>query len=206
MKKKGTRTLLLSVIMSAPGPLVLGIGLLSGQSSTQVADFIRRSIELFAIVMSFAAYLITVKRGLDERETARIEKRTNLFVAGTMMAAGGIMFCVTLFFSSPDKGNVIFGFIIALLGLIANTIFWFRYRYLARLEGSAILDVQSRLYRAKSGTDLCVTAALLSLLIAPLSPVSYYLDMVGSLTVSLYLVYSGVKIIIDHMRNRKTEI
>ena len=40
-KKSGSRTLLMSVLMSAPGPLIIGLGLLVGRSSTQIADFIR---------------------------------------------------------------------------------------------------------------------------------------------------------------------
>ena len=44
-KKSGEKTLLWSVIMSSPGPLVVGLGLLSGRSSTQIADFVRRSAE-----------------------------------------------------------------------------------------------------------------------------------------------------------------
>ena len=39
--KSGTKTLLLSVLMSAPGPLVVGLGLLAVRSSTQIADFVR---------------------------------------------------------------------------------------------------------------------------------------------------------------------
>ena len=47
MKKSGLKTLIMSVIMSSPGPIVVGIGLVIGQSSTQIADFIRRSIDFF---------------------------------------------------------------------------------------------------------------------------------------------------------------
>ena len=42
-KQSGSRTLMWSVIMSSPGPLVVGLGLLAGRSSTQIADFFRRS-------------------------------------------------------------------------------------------------------------------------------------------------------------------
>ena len=52
-KKSGSQTLLWSVIMSSPGPLVVGLGLLVGQSSTQIADFVRRSSELLAIIVAF---------------------------------------------------------------------------------------------------------------------------------------------------------
>ena len=55
-KKSGARTLLWSVLMSSPGPLVVGLGLLSGRSSTQIADFVRRSAELLAIIMSFIVF------------------------------------------------------------------------------------------------------------------------------------------------------
>ena len=47
--KSGSRTLLLPVLMSAPGPLVVGLGLLAGCSSTQIADFVRGSAELLAL-------------------------------------------------------------------------------------------------------------------------------------------------------------
>ncbi len=196
-EKKGTKTLLWSVIMSAPGPLVLAIGLMQGRSSTQIADFVRRSIELLAIVASFIAYQITGKRQLDETQTAKLERNTNLFVGLAMLAAGVIMLCITLLDRTESTGNVLFSLIIALLGVIANTIFWLRYRRLARAEQSAILDVQSKLYRAKSLVDLCVTTALLAVMIAPGTAVSYYLDLVGSIIVSIYLGYSGAKIVIE---------
>ena len=62
-KKSGSRTLLWSVIMSSPGPLVVGLGLMAGRSSTQIADFVRRSAELLAIIMSFVIYKVTTKDG-----------------------------------------------------------------------------------------------------------------------------------------------
>ena len=48
----GQRTLLAAMLLSLPGPLVLGAGLLLGRSSTQLADFIRRTAELGAIIVS----------------------------------------------------------------------------------------------------------------------------------------------------------
>ncbi len=202
MEKKGTKTLLMSVMMSAPGPLVLGIGLLLGKSNTQFADFVRRSIELLAIVASFVAYRLTEKCRLDEEQTVRLEKKTNLFVGFTMFLAGLLMLGITLFSDNEGTGNVIFGLIIALLGVTANTMFWVRYRRLAKAENSAILEVQARLYRAKSLVDLCVTAALFSVWLAPASPFSYFLDRIGSAVVSVYLAYSGLKIVVEKRRKQ----
>ncbi len=200
MQKKGTKTMLMSVIMSAPGPLVLAIGLFMGRSNTQIADFIRRTIELIAILVSFVVYQITAKRELDKTAEKRLEKGANLFVGGTMCAAGAIMLCITLFMGSEEKGNVLFSLIIAILGVTANGIFWIRYTALGKREKNGILEVQARLYRAKTFVDLCVCIALISVLVAPMSAVSYYLDIIGSAVVSVYLAYSGVKIIIDKLK------
>ena len=102
---------------------------------------------------------------------------------------------------TTDKGNVIPGLAIAVMGVIANTAFWFKYTKLNKKEPNAILQVQSRLYRAKSFVDGCVTIALLSVLIAPNSPVSYWLDFVGSLTVAAYLIFCGVQTILEPIKH-----
>lgn len=196
--RSGSRTLLLSVLMSAPGPLVVGLGLLAGRSSTQIADFVRRSAELLAIIMSFAVYQITTKEGAhDEKRRARLERKSNIFVGAMMCLGGTFMVLLAFLADNADKGNVIPGLAIAVMGVIANTAFWIKYTRLNKAQPNAILQVQSRLYRAKSLVDGCVTAALLSVVIAPGSPFSHRLDSVGSLIVALYLIYCGIQTVLE---------
>ena len=195
-RKSGSRTLLLSVLMSAPGPLVVGLGLLSGRSSTQIADFFRRSAELLAIIMSFVIYRLTTGvEGCSDERRVRLERRSNAFVGAMMCVGGSFMVFLTLISKTADKGNVIPGLAIAVMGVIANTLFWRKYTRLNKAEPNAILAVQARLYRAKSLVDGCVTVALLSVVIAPASPVSWWLDFAGSLIVALYLIRCGVQTI-----------
>ncbi|MBQ8263434.1 MAG: cation transporter [Oscillospiraceae bacterium] len=203
-KKSGTRTLLWSVIMSAPGPLVVGLGLIAGRSSTQLADFVRRSSELLAIIMAYISYRITTRDGeTDLVRKARLERISNLFVGAMMCLGGSIMLVLAFASPSSDKGNVIPGLVIAVLGVIANTIFWIRYSRLNRAEPNPIIAVQARLYRAKSLVDACVTAALLSVAIAPEAAVSYWLDMAGSVIVAFYLVFCGVQTIAERLKNKE---
>ena len=202
--RSGSRTLLLSVLMSAPGPLVVGLGLLAGRSSTQIADFVRRSAELLAIIMSFAVYRITAGNdACNEEKRTRLELRSNAFVGAMMCVGGSFMVLLALLSDTTDKGNVIPGLAIAVMGVIANTAFWVKYTRLNNESPNAILQVQSRLYRAKSLVDCCVTIALLSVLLAPGSSVSYWLDMVGSLIVALYLIRCGVQTIREAIRRVK---
>lgn len=197
-KKSGSRTLFMSVLMSAPGPLVVGLGLLAGRSATQIADFVRRSAELLAIIMAFVIYRITTKNGTcNQVRKAKLERTSNIFVGLMMCVGGGFMIALTLLSESGDKGNVIPGLTIAVLGVIANTLFWRKYTRLNKADPNAILAVQARLYRAKSLVDGCVTAALLSVALAPGSVVSVWLDLIGSLIVALYLIWCGVKTVYE---------
>ncbi|MBQ8633716.1 MAG: cation transporter [Lachnospiraceae bacterium] len=200
-KKSGTKTLLWSVIMSAPGPLIIGLGLFVGRSSTQIADFVRRSSELLAIIMAYIIYKITTKDGVcDTAKKEKLEKFSNLFVGAMMCLGGSLMLLLAFASEQEDKGNVIPGLVIALLGVIANTIFWRKYTKLNKQEPNAILAVQARLYRAKSLVDSCVTIALLSVVLFPTSALSYYLDLIGSVIVALYLIWCGIQTIFERIK------
>lgn len=200
--KSGSRTLLLSVLMSAPGPLVVGLGLLAGRSSTQIADFFRRSAELLAIIASYLVFQITAgSDDCDAAKKARLERRSNAFVGAMMCLGGSFMVLLAFLSDNADKGNVIPGLAIAILGVIANTAFWIKYTRLNRKEPNAILQVQARLYRAKSLVDSCVTIALLSVVIAPGSAISGWLDFLGSLVVALYLIFCGLQTIREAVRS-----
>jgi len=198
-KKSGGRTLLWSVLMSAPGPLVVGLGLLSGKSSTQIADFVRRSAELLAILMSYFTYNYTTAANCAPLKKAKIERSSNLFVGAMMCLGGAIMLVLAFVSGNTEKGNVIPGLVIAVLGVIANTIFWRKYTRLNKSEPNSILAVQARLYGAKSLVDSCVTAALLSIVVLPGSAVSYWLDLIGSVVVAIYLVFCGLRTIREYL-------
>lgn len=186
----------MSVLMSSPGPIVVGLGLLMGKSSTQLADFVRRSSELMAIIVSYIVYTVTNRDTFaDEQKKVKLERYSNLFVGAAMCLGGAAMLLIALFSESEEKGNVIPGLVIAILGVIANTLFWIKYTKLSRESGNAILAVQSRLYRAKALVDICVTTALGTVALFPASGAAYYLDLIGSVIVALYLIWCGIKTI-----------
>lgn len=202
-KKSGARTLLWSIIMSSPGPLVVGLSLITGHSSTQVADFVRRTAEFLAIIASYVVYTAIHKDGeCDEQRKRMLEHRSNLFVGGMMCVAGAIMAVLAVVVSDEEKGNVVPGLVIALLGLVANSIFWIKYTRLNKAAPSAILAVQSRLYRAKTLVDASVTVALTAVIINPDHAVVFWLDLVGSMVVSLYLFWCGAKTVYQEMRSK----
>lgn len=192
-QKSGEHTLLASVIMSSPGPLAVGIGLLMGRSSTQLADFIRRTVEFIAIIVSWLVYRVTHKDiEFDATYRLRLEQIANQCVGAAMCLSGMAMLLVAFLSDRSEKGNVIPGLVIAILGVITNIWFWLRYRKLDRANPNMILAVQSKLYRAKSLVDGCVTIALTTVAVSPGSTAAHYMDLGGSIVVAIYLVFNGV--------------
>lgn len=200
--KSGERTLLASVVMSSPGPIVVGVALFFGRSSTQLADFIRRTAELVAIIVSWIVFRILHKSGEpDLARKDKLEHTANICVGVAMCLSGAAMLFVALFSPNTEKGNVIPGLVIAVLGVTTNSWFWLRYRKLNREKPDAILAVQSKLYRAKSLVDTCVTIALTVVAVAPATLAARYVDLTGSLIVAVYLIVNGIITI----RGRNTE-
>ena len=206
-KKSGKRTLLFSIITSSPGPLVIGLGLLIGKSSTQIADFVRRSIELLAIILAFIVFTLTTKDdNVDEVKKQKYEKNTNLFVSIAMIVSGVIMIILAISSKQEDKGNVIPGLVIAGLGFIANSFFWLKYTKLSKETNNKILKVQSKLYRAKTFVDCSVVIALSVVLFSTNPIVSFYFDLIGTICVSVYLIFTGITSFIKEIKNSNMEV
>ena len=194
-KKSGFRTLLMSVFMSTYGPVILGLGLRVGHSTTQIADFTRRSAELLALIVALIIYTITNKQDMSEKQRRSLERKGNRFTGIIMCISGLSMLILSFLSTNSDKGNVIPALAIAFLGVVFNSIFWRRYTALYRSQGNAILGTQARLYGAKTAVDVCVTTALAAVLLFPGTSISYWLDRVGSLLVAVYMIRCGIRTI-----------
>lgn len=192
------KTLLTALLLSAPGPLVTGIAALSSHSATQLADFIRRTVELVALFLSWWVFRKLQKnRELGETDRIRLERMVGLSVAGAMISSGVIMLIVAAsrLAAYAPAGKVTMGLIIAVLGLLTNSWFWWRYTVLTHEQYSSIIAAQQQLYRAKACVDLCVVTALAAVAIAPTHPVTRYVDSLGSAAVAGYLLWNGLRMV-----------
>lgn len=196
------KTLLIALLFSAPGPLVTALAALSSHSSTQLADFIRRTVELVALFCSWWVFRqLQRNTALDEEGRTRLERMAGLSVAGTMICSGVVMVVVALSRLSAFEpgGQVTSGLIIAILGLVFNGWFWRRYTILTREQYSAVIAAQQKLYRAKASVDLCVVVALAAVAAAPAHPATRYVDILGSVVVAGYLLWSGLRMAQSHL-------
>lgn len=190
------RTLLVALLLSMWAPLATGYAVLTSQSMTQVGDFVRRSVELVALFISWWVFRRMARDDqLDEEKAASMERAANTSVAVALYVSGGVMVALTLLGGSTNEpgGNVLPGLVIAALGLVTNVWFWRRYARLTREQYSAIIAAQRGLYRAKAAVDVAVLLALAAVAIAPAHAATRYVDALGSYVVAGYLLWSGVR-------------
>lgn len=188
------RTLRLAVILSSWAPLATGVAVVMSQSATQLADFVRRTIELVAVVVAYAAFA-RASRSPSAEDAERWDLTSNRVVAVALMTSAVTIALVALVRGSAFRpgGNVALGMAIAALGLITNAWFWRRYARFERERRSVIIGGQRVFYRAKCAVDAVVLVALGAVRLAPSWTGTPAVDRLGSLTVAAYLVWSGVR-------------
>ncbi len=190
------KTLVAALLLSMWAPLATGIAVMMSSSVTQLADFIRRSVELIALFVSWRVFRYLHRhRDLSEARKDWLEKAAGLSVSIALIFSGLVML-LFIFLRAPviePGGNVYPGLAIAFLGLITNSWFWRRYASLNKEEYSAIINAQRQLYRAKAFVDLCVIIALSSVALIPHHFATFYIDLLGSIVLAGYLLWSGVR-------------
>lgn len=190
------KTLLTALLLSMWAPLTTGIAVIMSTSTTQLADFIRRSVELFALFVSWWVFRrLQREKELDAAQKARLEKIAGLCVAAALCCSGIVMLGLTLSRLNntfEPGGNVTLGLAIAVLGLLTNGWFWRRYTKLTLEHYNSVIDTQRQLYRAKAFVDLCIIIALTAVAVNPAHPFTRYIDLLGSAAVAAYLLWSGL--------------
>jgi len=187
------RTLLVALLLSAWAPFVTGWAVILSQSATQVADFVRRTVELAAVAIAWAVFRRLRRREPEPAAAARLER----IAAWSVAAALGISGATTLLLALgrgidvAPGGDVRLGLLVAVLGLATNGAFWWRYAAFARERPGRLMEGQRTLYRAKVAVDACVIAALASVGLAPGRPATRWIDLAGSFAVALYLLWSA---------------
>ncbi len=190
------KTLLVALLLSMWGPLATGIAVIMSTSTTQLADFIRRSVELIALFVSWWVFRYLARNSeLGDEQKAKMEKTAYLCVSAALGVSAVVMLGLTFsrIGSYEPGGNVYPGLVIAGLGFFTNSWFWRRYARLNSEQYSSIIDASRQLYRAKAFVDLCVIAALASVAINPTHPATLYIDLLGSIALAGYLLWSSAK-------------
>lgn len=192
--EKRQRTLFASMFLSLWAPLATGIAFVLGGSITQFADFVRRTVEFLALVLSWAVFrYLGQEKGLSINTKKKWEAIVNRGIAIALGVSGLVMLALAFLGMQTyqEGGNLIPGLVIGIMGFIVNFWFWRRYRYLAKEKPSPIIYAQGQLYLAKLFVDICIILTLTTVYLMPSHSITEYIDTLGSTGVALYLLWSS---------------
>jgi divalent metal cation (Fe/Co/Zn/Cd) transporter len=188
------RTLLAALLLSAWAPLATGYAAFVNRSATQIADLVRRSVELLALALAWGTFRrLRRDQGTSTGERQRLECMVRRATGGAMVVSGLAILVVAVVRTGAEaKPGVAWpGLTIASLGLLTNGYFWLRYRRLVRERHDAVIASQQRLYAAKTLTDLGVLLSLGAAAVLGSTLAGRAIDLAGSAVVAAYLLWSG---------------
>lgn len=185
-------TTLLSLIPTAYAALI-------SNSTTLFADLLRCLGEFFSIL---ASWFVLIK--MSRNETTRfnygygkLEQLAGIAVAAALF----LTFLVSL--TSGIRGlilpakleNAEFGFVFAILSVLGNALLWVS-NYIADARNpSPIAESQWKLFRAKACATMVVVISLGTALTFADSRASVYVDPVGSIALSLFMLWQSYKLV-----------
>lgn len=168
-------------------------------STTLFADLLRCLGEFFAILIS---WLVLRKMSMNEISRfnygyGKLEQLAGIAVAAALF----LTFLVSMI--SGIRGLVIpchlenaeFGFIFAIASVLGNAFLWTS-NYIADVRApSPIAESQWRLFRAKTCATMVVATSLGVALVFADSAASVYVDPLGSIALSLFMLWQSYKLV-----------
>ena len=197
--KKGRKNLFFATLVCLPGPIVLAINMAFGVNSTIIADLLKRSIDLVTVALAWIIYELTVSNFISEETKARLEKFAKYFTAASMCVSGLIMIYVAIANFGVNKGDMIPSLFFALTGAILNIILYINYRSL----DNPVLRVQARLHQVKMLFDCGMVVILMLWLLTSNEEIEKYTNLIGTVFISLYLIWSGLRLLEIWKRGKK---
>lgn len=192
--KRGRKKLLFALLIISPALFPLIISVISGTSSIETADLFRRSCDVFSVLLAYVAFEIEARIDPNNKTSRlRIEAFVKYFTGASMCASGIIMIYMSIAGFGGEKGRVIVSLVLAIIAALTNALLYFNYRSMK----NTILSVQAKNHFAKMFFNILVIVILLVWIIVPTVTAKSYIDLVGSLFISGYLLLCGIKVIID---------
>ena len=189
--KKGRKNLIMATLVCVPGPLWLAFSMRGGANSTQIADLIKRSCDFLTVALAWLVFELTTSNSIGGVAKRRLEKFIKYFTSASMCLSGVIMIYVAIATLDGHHGNMFPSLFLAATGALINVGLVLNYRSMK----NPVLMVQAKLHSTKALLDFGLVAILLTWILCPYDVVRHYADLVGTIVISLYLIWSGLRVL-----------
>ena len=177
------------------------IAVILANSVMLLSDLLKSGSETVATFLSWLA-VRKVRQGKTfdyNYGQGKLENISSLAVAGAMLLSWMIVtYGAIERFRHPSKiGSIAFALFVTGGSALVNFRIWRNNLKLSRIEASPIIESQWRLYRAKTVANICVVTSLILSAMFREYQWSAYIDPVGALLISGFLLQSAYRVITD---------
>lgn len=177
------------------------IAVILANSVMLLSDLLKSGSETIATFLSWLA-VRKVRQGKTfdyNYGQGKLENISSLAVAGAMLLSWMIVtYGAIERFRHPSKiGSIAFALFVTGGSALVNFRIWRNNLKLSQIEASPIIESQWRLYRAKTLANICVVTSLILSAMFRKYQWSAYIDPVGALLISGFLLQSAYRVITD---------
>lgn len=177
------------------------IAVILANSVMLLSDLLKSGSETVATFLSWLA-VRKVRQGKTfdyNYGQGKLENISSLAVAGAMLLSWMIVtYGAIERFRHPSKiGSIAFALFVTGGSALVNFRIWRNNLKLSQIEASPIIESQWRLYRAKTLANICVVTSLILSAMFRKYQWSAYIDPVGALLISGFLLQSAYRVITD---------
>jgi cation diffusion facilitator family transporter len=175
------------------------VAVLIANSITLLSDLLQTCSETLGSFFSWLT-LRRVAKGktfLYNYGYGKLENLSSMVIAGVMIISFAVIIynAIERFRNPVTVHKVGLGLLIAIAAAGVNVVLWRRLYLIALAEHSPVMESQWRLYRAKTMTNLCVLVSLGLAVALRRYAWSVYIDPVGSVLLSFFLLYSAYRVV-----------
>lgn len=194
--KKSLNTLIKATIIGILGTTISGFVAHTGSSTTMYMDFCRSLIETITTVVSFFVFVRINNTKNISNLNHEIVKKNIRFSTGIIMICTSFLLAsvnILSFSTTQKEGNNIPSFITTAICVCINFSIYRNYHKALSHKFDHIIKAQHTMYRAKTCINSFVLLMLTIMIIAPTWKAVPYIDLIGTLIISSFMFYEGVR-------------
>ena len=184
-----------ATIIGIAGATISGIVAHTGSSTTVYMDFCRSFIECIITVISFIVFNYIKDNKLSNNKENELQMRIRMITGITMILTSTLLLIVNVLSFSTElkEGNNIPSLITTSIVIIINSSIMLNYKKSLSEKFDHIIKAQYTMYRSKLIINIFLFIILVIMTIAPTWNVIPYIDLTGTIIMSIFIFTEGIK-------------
>ncbi len=207
-KNNSSNTIKKAALIGILGATISGIVAHTGSCSTMYMDFCRSLIEGITTVISFFVFNYISNNNVSSQKETELQERIRVITGIVMLVTSVLLATVSIISFSPvaKEGNNLPSLFTTSIVVFINLSIFRNYKKSLKEKFDHIIKAQYTMYRSKIIINTFVLSILVVMTLAPSWNGVAYIDLVGTIIMSVFIFAEGIKNISLKAENNKLEV